>query len=182
MTCTQNVEQVSLIVRDGSSSDVAEVLRIYTPYVLYGLATFEEEPPTIEEMGKRREAIVAAGLPYLVAIRSEQVVGYAYATAYRPHPAYRHTVENSVYVTHAAHRSGVGMALLEVLTDRCEVGPWRQMVAVIGDSANQGSIALHRKAGFAEVGILQAVGFKHGRWVDTVLMQRALGTGSTTGA
>ncbi|MCJ2025522.1 GNAT family N-acetyltransferase [Methylobacterium sp. J-067] len=182
MPCTRNDDQASPIVRDGSSSDVAEVLRIYTPYVLYGLATFEEEPPTIEEMGKRREAIVAAGLPYLVAVRSEQVVGYAYATAYRPRPAYRHTVENSVYVTHASHRSGVGTALLGALIDRCVVGPWRQMVAVIGNSANQGSIALHRKAGFAEVGILQAVGFKHGRWVDTVLMQRALGTGSTTGA
>ncbi|MEE7492029.1 MULTISPECIES: N-acetyltransferase family protein [Methylobacterium] len=182
MTCTQNVEQASPIVRDVSSSDVAEVLRIYTPYVLYGLATFEEEPPTIEQMGRRREAIVAAGLPYLVAIRNEQVVGYAYASAYRPRPAYRHSVENSVYVTRAAHRSGVGTALLGALITRCEAGPWRQMVAVIGDSANEGSIALHRKAEFTEVGILRAVGFKHGRWVDTVLMQRALGTGSTPAA
>lgn len=163
MARMQNADQSSLMVRDGLSSDVAEVLRIYTPYVLYGLATFEEEPPTIGEMGGRREAILAAGLPYLIAIRNEHIVGYAYATAYRPRPAYRYTVENSVYVTHAAHRSGVGTALLTALIARCDAGPWRQMVAVIGDSANDGSIALHRRTGFAEVGTLRAVGFKHGR-------------------
>jgi phosphinothricin acetyltransferase len=144
------------------------------------LTTFEEEPPSIEEMARRREAITIAGLPYLVANLHERVVGYAYATGYRPRPAYRHTVENSVYVTQAAHRHGIGTALLTALVARCEAGPWRQMVAVIGDSANRGSIALHRRAGFTEVGTLRAVGFKHGRWVDTVLMQRALGTGSTT--
>ena len=112
-----------------------------------------------------------------MASNGEEVIGYAYATTYRPRSAYRHTVENSVYVTQAAHRSGVGAALLHALVARCEAGPWRQMVAVIGDSANAGSIALHRKAGSTQVGTLSAVGFKHGRWVDTVLMQRALGVG-----
>lgn len=174
----QNLDQAVITVRDGSLSDVAEVLRIYTPYVLHGLATFEEVPPTIEEMTKRRNSIITVGLPYLVAINGEEVVGYAYATAYRPRPAYRHTVENSVYVTQAAHRSGVGTALLQALVARCEAGPWRQMVAVIGDSANAGSIAVHRKTGFTHVGTLSAVGFKHGQWVDTVLMQRALSGGS----
>lgn len=171
-----------ITVRDGAPADVADVLRIYTPYVLHGVATFEEEPPSLDEIVRRRDAIVAAGLPYLVAVRDGRPVGYAYATGYRPRPAYRHTVENSVYVAEAAHRSGVGAALLAALVGRCEAGPWRQMVAVIGDSANHGSIALHRKAGFAEVGTLRAVGFKHGRWVDTVVMQRALGAGSTTAA
>lgn len=112
-----------------------------------------------------------------MASNGEEVIGYAYATTYRPRSAYRHTVENSVYVTQAAHRSGVGAALLHALVARCEAGPWRQMVAVIGDSANAGSIALHRKAGSTHVGTLSAVGFKHGRWGDTVLMQRALGVG-----
>ncbi len=177
-----NPDHIPITVRDGTVSDVAEVLAIYTPYVLHGLATFEVEPPAIAEMVRRREAIVAAGLPYLVASLREQVVGYAYATGYRPRPAYRHTVENSVYVSRDSHRRGVGTALLTALVARCEAGPWRQMVAVIGDSANRGSIALHRRVGFTEAGTLQAVGFKHGRWVDTVLMQRALGAGSTTAA
>ncbi|MEH3062362.1 MAG: GNAT family N-acetyltransferase [Methylobacterium radiotolerans] len=175
-----NLHHTPITVRDGALSNMPEVLGIYTPHVLHGLATFEEEPPSIEEMARRREAIITAGLPYLVASLHERVVGYAYATGYRARPAYRHTVENSVYVTEAAHRHGVGTALLTALVARCEAGPWRQMVAVIGDSANRGSIALHRRAGFTEVGTLKAVGFKHGRWVDTVLMQRALSTGSTT--
>lgn len=177
-----NPDHIPITVRDGAVSDVIEVLEIYTPYVLHGLATFEVEPPSLAEMVRRREAIVAAGLPYLVASLRERVVGYAYATGYRPRPAYRHTVENSVYVSRDIHGRGVGTALLTALLARCDAGPWRQMVAVIGDSANRGSIALHRRVGFTEVGTLRAVGFKHGRWVDTVLMQRALGAGSTTAA
>ena len=175
-----SLHHTPITVRGGASSDMPEVLGIYTPYVLRGLATFEEAPPSIEEMGRRRDAITTAGLPYLVASLHGRVVGYAYATGYRPRPAYRHTVENSVYVAQAAHRQGIGTALLAALVARCELGPWRQMVAVIGDSANHGSIALHRRVGFTEVGTLRAVGFKHGRWVDTVLMQRALDAGSTT--
>lgn len=153
---------------------MGDVLRIYTPYVLLGLATFEEVPPTPVEMVGRREAVLTAGLPYLVAVRGKEIVGYAYATSYRTRPAYRHTIENSVYVSHTHHRSGVGSALLAALIARCEEGPWRQMVAVIGDSANTGSIALHRRLGFEMVGTLRNVGFKHERWVDTVLMQKSL--------
>lgn len=178
----QSFRCASITVRDGVLADAADVLRIYTSYVLCGLATFEEWPPYIDEIIRRRETIIAVGLPYLVASRGEQIVGYAYATSYRPRPAYRHTVENSVYVRQAAYRSGVGTALLAAVVSRCEAGPWRQMVAIIGDSANHGPIALHRKIGFTEVGTLRDVGFKHGRWVDTVVMQRALGTGSATTA
>jgi L-amino acid N-acyltransferase YncA len=169
-----DLEHTSITVRDAQESDMGAVLRIYTPNVLLGFATFEEVPPTPDEMLGRRKAVLAAGLPYLVAVRDQEVVGYAYATAYRPRPAYRHTIENSVYVAHAQHRSGVGAALLGALITRCEAGPWRQMVAVIGDSANTGSIALHCRLGFEMVGTLRNVGFKHKRWVDTVLMQRTL--------
>jgi phosphinothricin acetyltransferase len=156
------------------------VQRIYAPYVLTGFASFEEVPPTTEEMRARRAAVVAAGLPYLVAVMDGEVVGYAYATSYRPRPAYRHTIENSVYVADAMHGRGTGAALLKELIARCEAGPWRQMLAVIGNSANAGSIALHRRMGFQLVGTLTSVGFKLGQWVDTVLMQRALGSGDAT--
>jgi len=169
-----DLEHTSIMVRDARAADMGDVLRIYTPYVLHGLATFEEVPPTPDEMERRLGAVQTAGLPYLVAAWGHEIVGYAYATAYRPRPAYRHTIENSVYVAHAQHRSGVGSALLTALITRCEQGPWRQMVAAIGDSANAGSIVLHRRLGFEMVGTLRNVGFKHERWVDTVLMQRAL--------
>ena len=167
-------------IRDAAEADMAEVQRIYAPYVLTGLATFEEVPPTADEMRARRAAVVAAGLPYLVAEFGGQVIGYAYATSYRPRPAYRHTIENSVYVSNAMHGRGIGAALLGALIARCEAGPWRQMLAVIGNSANAGSIGLHRRMGFLPVGTLTSVGFKLGQWVDTVLMQRALGPGATT--
>lgn len=127
-----------------------------------------------KEMEGRLKAVQTAGLPYLVAVRDDEIVGYVYATAYRARPAYRHTIENSAYVAHAQHRSGVGTALLTELITRCEKGPGRQMVAVIGDSANATSIGLHSRLGFAMVGTLCNVGFKHGQWVDTILMQRAL--------
>jgi L-amino acid N-acyltransferase YncA len=171
-----NLGPTSITVRDARAADIGDVLRIYTPYVLHGLATFAEVPPTPDEMEERLKAVLTAGLPYLVAVRGDEVVGYAYATSYRPRPAYRHTIENSVYVAHAHHRSSVGSALLTALIAQCEDGPWHQMVAVIGDSANTGSIALHRRLGFEMVGTLRNVGFKHGRWVDIVLMQRALKT------
>ena len=164
-----------LRVRDALDSDMAAVQRIYEPETLAGFATFELEPPSVDEMARRRDAIIAAGRPYLVAERDGRVLGYAYAAEYRARPAYRHTVEDSVYVSAEAQGQGVGSALLAELIARCETGPWRQMVAVIGDSANAGSIALHRRLGFRHVGVLEAVGFKLGRWVDTVLMQRPLG-------
>lgn len=170
----------AVLVRDAQASDMVAVQAIYAHHVLHGLATFEEVPPGVEEIQSRRAAVLAAGLPYLVAEIGGQVMGYAYATAYRPRPAYRHTVEDSVYVAEGQGGRGIGAALLGALIARCEAGPWRQMVAVIGNSGNAGSIALHRRMGFGEVGTLRSVGFKLGRWVDTVLMQRAIGPGDGT--
>lgn len=172
-----NRDEGAVRVRDAQPSDMAAVQAIYAHHVLHGIATFEEIPPSVEEMQSRRAAVLAAGLPYLVAEIGGQVLGYAYGTAYRPRPAYRHTVEDSVYVAEGQGGRGIGAALLTALIARCEAGRWRQMVAVIGNSGNAGSIALHRRLGFREVGTLTSVGFKLGRWVDTVLMQRALGPG-----
>jgi phosphinothricin acetyltransferase len=169
-----------ILVRDATEADMPAVQRIYAHYVLHGLATFEEEPPTIDEMLSRRAGIVSRGLPYLVAETNGAILGYSYATAYRPRPAYRHTIEDSVYVADGFGGRGIGRALLSALIARCETGPWRQMIAVIGDSGNAASIALHGSLGFRPVGTLRAVGFKLGRWVDTVLMQRDLGAGSRT--
>ncbi|MDE3080121.1 MAG: N-acetyltransferase [Paracoccaceae bacterium] len=175
-----NRDEGAVRVRDAQPSDMAAVQAIYAHHVLHGIATFEEISPSVEEMQSRRAAVLAAGLPYLVAEIGGQVLGYAYATAYRPRPAYRHTVEDSVYVAEGQGGRGIGAALLTALIARCEAGRWRQMVAVIGNSGNAGSIALHRRLGFREVGTLTSVGFKLGRWVDTVLMQRALGPGDGT--
>ena len=164
-------------IRDADDRDMADVQRIYAHHVLNGLATFEEVPPTVDEMLGRRDAVLAAGLPYLVAEVDGRVGGYCYATSYRPRPAYRHTIEDSVYVEDTLRGRGIGVALLAGLIARTEAGPWRQMLAVIGNSGNAGSIALHRRMGFQPAGTLRSVGFKLGQWVDTVLMQRPLGPG-----
>ncbi|MDQ0513108.1 GNAT family N-acetyltransferase [Ancylobacter amanitiformis] len=167
-----------LHLRDACAADMAAVAAIYAHHVLTGLASFEEVPPAADEMEARRAAVLAAGLPYLVAAIDGEVVGYAYATAYRPRPAYRFTLEDSVYVAPGRGGQGIGSGLLGGLIARCEAGPWRQMIAVIGNSGNAGSIALHRRHGFTEAGLLRDVGFKFGRWVDSVLMQRPLGAGA----
>jgi phosphinothricin acetyltransferase len=169
-----------LLVRDAIEADMVSVQRIYAHYVLYGLATFEEMPPATDELLTRRTAVLRLGLPYLVATLEDAVVGYSYATSYRARPAYQYTVEDSVYVADGMGRRGIGAMLLGALIERCESGPWRQMLAVIGDSDNAASIGLHRRFGFQPVGTLKSVGFKLGRWVDTVLMQRALGEGGAT--
>jgi L-amino acid N-acyltransferase YncA len=166
-----------LMVRDATEEDMAAVARIYADYVREGLATFELTPPGAHELQARRAAILASGLPYLVAAAGGEIAGYAYVSPYRPRPGYRFTVEDSVYVAQARCARGIGRALLEALIGRCEGGPWRQMIAVIGDSANAASIALHRRCGFQRVGTFRSVGYKLDRWVDTVLMQRALGPG-----
>lgn len=166
-------------VRDAAERDLAAVRAIYAHHVLNGLASFEEVPPSLDEIRARRARVLELGLPYLVAERAGELVGYSYAGTYRPRPAYRYTVENSVYVRDGLAGSGIGGALLRALIARCEAGPWRRMLAVIGDSANTGSIALHRSCGFEIVGTLPSVGFKFGRWVDSVLMQRALGAGDS---
>ena len=167
-----------MLVRDARDADMAQVQAIYAHHVLHGTASFEEEPPPLAEMLRRRGEVLAKGLPYLVAEADGRVAGYSYATPYRARSAYRFSIENSVYVDHMLHRSGVGRALLTELIARCERGDWRQMIAVIGDSAQAASIGLHVALGFRHVGTLQSVGFKFGRWLDTVLMQRALGSGA----
>jgi phosphinothricin acetyltransferase len=159
---------------------MAAVQRIYAHHVLHGLASFEEAPPTLDDLLARRVAVLGSGLPYLVAEREGEVVGYSYATGFRPRPGYRHTIEDSVYVAEGRGGKGIGSTLLEALITRCEAGPWRQMIAVIGDSGNAGSIALHRRFGFRHVGTFGSIGFKLGRWVDVVIMQRSLGVGDQT--
>nr|WP_245964907.1 GNAT family N-acetyltransferase [Trinickia dinghuensis] len=154
------------------------VQAIYAHHVLNGRASFEETPPSVDEMIARRDTVLNAGLPYLVAEMQGRVVGYAYATTYRPRSAYRYTIEDSVYVEAGMDRRGIGQALLAALIARCEQGPWRQMLANVGDSENRGSLALHERFGFRKAGTLACVGFKFGQWVDTVLMQRELGSGA----
>ncbi len=171
---------MTVIVRCSTEADVPAIQAIYAHQVLHGLGSFEEVPPTTQALLERRAGVLGLGLPYLTAEQAGRVVGYSYATAYRPRPAYRNTVEDSVYVADGMQGQGIGNALLSALIARCEAGGWRQMVAVIGNSGNVGSIALHRRHGFRLVGTFEAVGFKLGRWVDTVLMQRALGPGSAT--
>jgi len=167
----------SILVRPSTPDDLPAIQAIYAHHVTHGFGSFEEVPPDVQEMAARRLAIVERGLPHLVAEIDGRVLGYAYAGPYRPRPAYRYTVENSVYVAPEAIRHGVGRALLTALIEVCEAGPWRQMIAVIGDRGNTASIALHAALGFHEAGHLKAVGFKLGRWVDVVIMQRALGAG-----
>jgi phosphinothricin acetyltransferase len=163
-----------LLIRAGVEADLPAVLEIYQHYVLNALCTFEEVPPTLAELRSRRKAVLDLGLPYLVATLEGRLAGYAYAGSYRPRPAYRHTVEDSVYLAPDLLRRGIGRVLLGELVAQCAAGGFRQMIAVIGDSANAGSIRLHEQLGFLPVGVLRDVGFKFGRWVDTVLMQRAL--------
>jgi len=154
------------------------VQRIYAHHVLTGYASFEETPPDLAEMTRRWTAIVEAGLPYVCAVERDQVLGYAYAGPYRPRSAYRFCVEDSIYLAPGAVGRGIGRALLDRLIARCtEIGK-RQMIAMIGDSANLASIELHRRCGFRLTGTFASIGFKHGRWVDSVLMQRQLGAGS----
>jgi phosphinothricin acetyltransferase len=170
----------TILVRDANETDMSAVTNIYARHVLHGLASFEEVPPPLDEMKSRRAGVLKLGLPYLVAELDGCVVGYSYATFYRARPAYRYTVEDSVYVEDGLNGRGIGTALLAELITRCERGPWRQMLAVIGDSGNAASIGLHRRLGFTPAGKLTAVGFKFGRWVDSVFMQRALGPGDAS--
>ena len=170
-------EASAILVRDAVEADMAAIQAIYQHHVLHGLASFEEVPPSVDELLARRASVIGLGLPYLVAEIDGRVAGYSYATLYRARSAYRHTIEDSVYVAPGLGGRGIGSALLGALIERCEAGPWRQMIANIGDSGNAGSLALHRRFGFQTAGTLRSVGFKFGRWVDTVLMQRPLGAG-----
>jgi len=167
----------ALTLRPATPADIPAITAIYGPNVRDGIASFEYEVPDEVEMAKRQAAILSGGYPYLVATIGGGVVGYAYASAYRTRPGYRFAVENSVYVSPAAQGKGVGKALLDRLIDECAARGYRQMIAVIGNLGNHGSIALHRAAGFTVVGVLPSIGWKLNRWVDCVLMQRALGEG-----
>ena len=159
---------------------IPAITAIYAEAVVHGTASWELDPPDTAEMARRMADIQARGYPYLVALAGAQVVGYAYASAYRPRPGYRFTVEDSVYVAPAWQGRGMGRRLLAALIDATTRLGYRQMVAVIGDSGNIASIALHTALGFTHAGLLRSIGFKHGRWLDGVLMQRALGEGDAT--
>lgn len=167
-----------MLLRDSRDDDIPAITAIYGHWVTHGLASFEYEPPPPAEMAQRRAAVLAGGYPHIVAERQGRILGYAYASSYRTRPAYRFTVENSVYVAPEANRGGVGRALLTELIARCAARGFRRMVAVIGDSANAPSIGLHEACGFAHAGLLPDIGWKHGRWVDSVLMTRPLGPGA----
>jgi phosphinothricin acetyltransferase len=164
-------------IRPSTPADIPAITRIYAQAVRYGTATFELEPPDEAEMASRQRALLEGGYPYLVAERPGTIAGYAYAAPYRARPAYRWCVEDSIYIAPEFQRRGIGRRLLAQLVADAQARGFRQMVAVVGDSAQAASIGLHAAGGFADIGTLRSVGFKHGRWLDTVLMQRALGTG-----
>ena len=167
-------------IRAAHEADLPFVTRIYEHAVRYGTATFELVPPDLAEMTRRFRSLMESGFPFLVAALDNRVVGYAYAGAYRPRPAYRFTVENSIYLDPAVHRRGIGLKLMQPLIADCEARGYRQMIAVIGDSANSGSISLHKRCGFQMIGTHPNVGLKFGRWLDTVMMQLSLGEGAGT--
>lgn len=167
-----------VLVRPATPEDMDQVQSIYAYYVTRTAASFEEEVPSVAEMRRRRDEVVARNLPYLVAVEDGEVLGYTYAGPWRPRSAYRYTVEDSIYVAPFVQRRGVGKALLGTLIDCCAELGYRRMIAVIGDSANQGSIGLHRSLGFRQEGVLRGVGLKFGRWVDVVIMHRVLGDDS----
>lgn len=167
-------------MRPAAPRDLPAIQSIYAHHVLTGLASFEEEPPPVEELERRYRDVIARGLPYLVAEVGAVVAGYGYCAPYRARSAYRYALEDSIYIRHDMTGRGIGRRLLEELIRRCEGLGYRQVIAVIGDSANQPSIGVHAACGFVRVGTLRSVGFKFGRWVDSVFMQRPLGPGDAT--
>jgi L-amino acid N-acyltransferase YncA len=169
-----------VIIRPATPADIEAITRIYAGAVLHGTASFEIEPPDQTEMLRRQTALLDNGFPYFAAEIGSVFAGYAYAGPYRARPAYKWSVEDSVYVAPDMHRKGVGGLLLRALIAASAQRGYRQMIAVIGDSAQIASIVAHERAGFSHIGTLRSVGFKHGRWLDTVLMQRALGEGDAT--
>lgn len=168
-----------LTLRPSTDADLPAIQAIYAQAVLEGTGTFETEVPAVEEMGRRRAEVLSRQLPWLVAERDGVVLGYAYANYFRPRLAYRFCVEDSIYLSPAAQGQGVGRLLLAELIARCEAAGARQMLAVIGDAANVGSVGVHTALGFAHTGVLKSAGWKFGRWLDVVLMQRQLGTGDS---
>ncbi|MFM0397242.1 GNAT family N-acetyltransferase [Paraburkholderia phytofirmans] len=179
-TASGSTNTAAPLIRDATEADLPAIQAIYAHHVLTGVASFEETPPSVDDLRTRLASVRSHGLPYMVAEIDGEVAGYCYATPYRPRAAYRNTIEDSIYVNDAYRGRGLGRVLLQALIERCETGPWRQMVAVIADGGSGGSLSLHTQLGFALTGTLKAVGFKHGRWLDTTLMQRTLGKGDSS--
>ncbi|UTD26922.1 GNAT family N-acetyltransferase [Bradyrhizobium sp. WD16] len=170
----------SVDIRPTTPADLPAITAVYGEAVRTGTATFELDPPDLAEMTARFDVLMRGGFPYFVAVSNGAIAGYAYAGSYRARPAYRFTVEDSIYLAPWAQRRGIGSKLLTRLVDEATTRGFRQMIAVIGDSANAGSIGLHTRAGFAMTGTFYAAGFKFGRWLDSVLMQRELGDGGNS--
>lgn len=169
-----------MLLRPSQAADIPAITALYAHHVLHGTGTFELEPPDEADMARRHADVTGKGLPWLVAQDASGVIGYAYANHFRPRRAYRFCLEDSIYVAPTAQGRGVGRLLLAELMARCEALGARQMLAVIGDAANAGSIGVHRSLGFEHTGVLKASGWKFGRWLDVILMQKALGTGAAT--
>lgn len=170
-------------LRNATADDVPAIHAIYAHHVEHGRASFEEVIPSVDDMRLRHAEVLKKHLPYIVAERDGEVLGYAYASSYRARSAYRFAIEDSIYIDHRHTGEGLGRALLAELIARCETGPWRQMVAVVAITASgegAGSVAVHERLGFRTVGRLESVGFKHGQWIHTVLMQRPLGVGDAS--
>ncbi|MDB5743897.1 MAG: GCN5-related N-acetyltransferase [Polaromonas sp.] len=165
-------------IRPSRADDIAAVTAIYAHHVLHGTGTFETMPPQTDDMRARRADVLAKGLPYLVAEEEGNVVGFAYGNWFKPRPAYRFSVEDSIYLAPDAQRNGLGRALLAELLARCETAGIRKVMAIVGDSANAGSVGVHRALGFQQVGIIEACGWKFGAWRDIVIMQKTLGHGN----
>jgi phosphinothricin acetyltransferase len=166
-----------ILIRPSRPPDLGAITAIYAQQVLHGTGTFETEPPTLTEMTARRDDVLAKQLPFLVAEETGAVIGFAYCNWFKARPAYRYSAEDSIYLSPAAQRRGLGRALLTELAARAEAAGVRKLIAVIGDSANAGSIGLHRSVGFQQVGVLTSCGWKFGQWLDVVLMEKVLGAG-----
>ncbi|CAM3586919.1 GNAT family N-acetyltransferase [Paracidovorax anthurii] len=167
-------------IRPSRDEDVAAITAIYAHHVLHGTGTFEIEPPGAAEMATRRADVLARSLPYLVAEDNGEILGFAYANWFKPRPAYRFSAEDSIYVAETARGQGIGRQLLEALCVAAEAAGVRKLLAVIGDSANTGSVGVHRTAGFSQIGVMRSMGWKFGAWRDIVLMEKSLGAGDTT--
>ena len=167
-------------IRASEPEDLGAITRIYAHHVLHGTGTFEIDPPSLAEMTQRRADVLAKGLPHLVAEDQGEVIGFAYCNWFKPRPAYRFSAEDSIYLAPQAHRRGIGRALLEELARQAEAAGVRKLIAVIGDSANAGSVGVHGATGFTQVGILRSCGWKFDRWLDIVLMEKTLGAGDNT--
>lgn len=169
-----------ITIRASRDDDVAAVATIYAHHVLHGTGTFETEPPSPADMAARRADVLSKGLPYLVAERDGQVLGFAYCNWFKPRPAYRFSAEDSIYIADEARGQGLGAQMLAALEQAAEAAGVRKLIAVIGDSANVGSVGVHRKQGFSHVGTIKDCGWKFGEWRDIVLMEKVIGAGSTT--